>query len=63
MDKDEQQFELVARAFVDLYYQLFDANRAALSSLYNQPTCSQLVTNTRYFFSVSENLIRILVRT
>ena len=36
MDKDEQQFELVARAFVDHYYHLFDTNRAALFSLYDQ---------------------------
>ncbi|ONK74751.1 uncharacterized protein A4U43_C03F9780 [Asparagus officinalis] len=36
MDKGEQQFEMVAKAFVDHYYLLFDTNRVELSSLYNQ---------------------------
>lgn len=36
MEKEEQQFEAVAKAFVDHYYHLFDTNRTALSSLYNQ---------------------------
>ncbi|KAG9454149.1 hypothetical protein H6P81_007053 [Aristolochia fimbriata] len=41
MEKDdgpsmEDQLELVARAFVDHYYYLFDNNRPSLSSLYHQ---------------------------
>ncbi|XP_077242182.1 NTF2-like protein [Tasmannia lanceolata] len=31
----EEQLELVAKAFVDHYYYLFDNNRPSLSSLYN----------------------------
>ncbi|XP_068639180.1 nuclear transport factor 2B-like [Aristolochia californica] len=41
MEKDdrlsmEDQLELVAKAFVDRYYHLFDNNRPSLSSLYYQ---------------------------
>ncbi|RZS16435.1 hypothetical protein BHM03_00048421 [Ensete ventricosum] len=42
MDKDqgkremEEQLEMVAKAFVDHYYNLFDINRAALACLYDQ---------------------------
>ncbi|THU46999.1 hypothetical protein C4D60_Mb09t10880 [Musa balbisiana] len=42
MDKDqgkremEEQLEMVTKAFVDHYYNLFDTNRAALACLYDQ---------------------------